>query len=135
MSGFDTRIPTHHEFNTCAHIVLTNNSIWDPTDLDLYQQEKNYENNDPEDLGPMSLRGWRNLFPMHHRTKVSYVLISVSNTLQADSFLEIIDDTMKVHLTWKNVAEMYTTYKKCFARKTIRNWPGNGSKDNNIHKA
>ena len=36
ISGFDTGIPTQYKLNTCAHAVLTNNSICDLRGSDIY---------------------------------------------------------------------------------------------------
>ena len=38
MSGFDTRIPTQIKLDTCKHIILTNDSQWDPSGSDLENQ-------------------------------------------------------------------------------------------------
>ena len=88
MSGFDTRIPTQSELDMCRHIVLTNNSKWDPISSELDHNEETYENNNCNDLGPKRPKGGRQLFATHLHTEVSAVFRDVSNTLQDDCFLK-----------------------------------------------
>ena len=49
---------------------------------------------------------------MHRQMEVSVVLSIVSNTLQDDSFLENLDESVEVKLPSRNVAEMSATYKR-----------------------
>ena len=113
MSSFDTRIPTESELETCTHIVLTNDSKWDPNSSDLEQQEENHENDGPEDLQHMRENGGgRQLFAMHRRTEVSAILSDVSNTLQDDSFLEDLEESVRVQLPQRNATAASAKTKK-----------------------
>ena len=97
MSGFETRITTQHNLNTCAHVFLTKKSRWDPIGSDIEQQEKNYEKSDRDDIGPRRIEGDRQIFEIHLQAEVSSVLSSVYNTLQDDYFLENIEDSVDNH--------------------------------------
>ena len=112
ISQFDTRIPTQHELSTYAYVVLTRNSIWDPSGLYLEHQEKNIESNVCDELCPIWMRGGRQLFAMHYWTKVSTLLRSVLNALQDDSLLEKLEDSMKVKLPSRNVVEIFSISNK-----------------------
>ena len=57
MSGFDTRILTQSELDTCKHIFLTHDSKWNPSGSELEQHEETYENNDCNKLVPNRPRG------------------------------------------------------------------------------
>ena len=58
------------------------------------------------------LRGRSLIFAMHLSMEVWAVFRSFFNTLQDGSFLENLEDSMKVKLPSRNVAEMSTTSKK-----------------------
>ena len=89
MSGFDTRIPTHHKLNTCAHAVLNNGPRWDPSISDIVKQDKNHGKKYCDDMGPRMPRGVCQLFAMYRWTEVSYVLSSVLKNLQDGYFWKI----------------------------------------------
>ena len=57
------------------------------------------------------LRGGHQLFVMHLSTEVLAILIYVSNTLQEESFLEKLEDYVKVQLPSSNITATSTTSK------------------------
>ena len=99
MSGFGTRIPKKHEFDSCAHVVLTNDSRWDPSGSDIVHQYKNYENHNHDDIGPRRTRGRCQLFTTHRRAEVLTALSIVLNNIQDGYLLENIEDSVRVQLT------------------------------------
>ena len=112
ISEFYTRTPTQYDFSTCEHVVLTSNSLCDPSVLDLDHQENNIENNNNDDLGLRRPQGGCQLFAMHLRTEVSAVLSSVSKTIQDDYLLEKLDDYVNLQLPSRYMAAMSATSNK-----------------------
>ena len=73
--------------------------------------------NNRDDLGTKKIRGRRWLFAMHRYTEVSAALRDVSNSLQEESLLEMLEKFLKMQLPSRNTS----TTSKNWHHKTNNN--------------
>ncbi|EEC44921.1 predicted protein [Phaeodactylum tricornutum CCAP 1055/1] len=88
MSGFQARLPTQTEIETCIHVELTAQDAWDPSSDKLEQQERLKETRLSNIAGTVST-----LFP-DRKSEISAVLSSVSSTLVDDDFVQGMEQSV-----------------------------------------
>ncbi|EEC42679.1 predicted protein [Phaeodactylum tricornutum CCAP 1055/1] len=92
MSGFQARLPTQTEIETCVHVKLTAQEAWDPSSDELEQQERLKETRLSNVAGTVST-----LFS-GRKSEISAVLSSVSSMLVDDDFVCGMEQSVRITL-------------------------------------
>lgn len=90
MSGFQARLPTQTEIDTCVHVELTAQDAWDPSSEELEQQEHLKETRLSNAAGSVS-----KLF-YDRKSEISAVLLLVSSTLVDDNFVQGMEQSVRI---------------------------------------
>jgi hypothetical protein len=90
MSGFQARLPTPTEIDTCVHVELTEQDTWDPSSDELEKQELLKESR------LSTVAGAESTMFSDRKSEVSAVLSAVSSTLVVDEFVRGMEESVRI---------------------------------------
>jgi hypothetical protein len=90
MSGFQARLPTPTEIDTCVHVELTAQDTWDPSSDELEKQELLKESR------LSTVAGTESTMFSDRKSEVSAVLSAVSSTLVDDEFVRGMEESVRI---------------------------------------